>query len=78
MGCRMSRFRPPQRAADSFVAWAADASDRQMEADFYSRVDKTRLFADGYIAGRSRHDLPRRAATCAAMRTGASASGRPR
>ncbi|ORB30526.1 M15 family metallopeptidase [Mycolicibacterium parafortuitum] len=45
----------PQRAVDSFVAWANDLSDRQMEAEFYPRVDKTRLFADGYIAEQSGH-----------------------
>ncbi|MGE2734731.1 M15 family metallopeptidase, partial [Mycolicibacterium vaccae] len=45
----------PQRAVDSFVAWAGDLSDRTMEPEFYPRVDKTQLFADGYIAEQSGH-----------------------
>lgn len=45
----------PQRAVDSFVGWAGDLSDRRMEAEFYPRVDKTQLFADGYIAEQSGH-----------------------
>jgi zinc D-Ala-D-Ala dipeptidase len=45
----------PQRAVDGFAAWAADPGDQRMKAEFYPRVDKTRLFADGYIARRSGH-----------------------
>jgi D-alanyl-D-alanine dipeptidase len=45
----------PQRAVDRFVAWAQDASDRSMKPEFYPEVDKSRLFADGYIARRSGH-----------------------
>jgi D-alanyl-D-alanine dipeptidase len=45
----------PQRAVDRFVAWARDAGDRAMKAEFYPEVDKSRLFADGYIAERSGH-----------------------
>jgi D-alanyl-D-alanine dipeptidase len=44
----------PQRAVDHFVRWAANGS-RRMEREFYPRVDKSRLFADGYIARRSGH-----------------------
>src|SRR5690606_7667517 len=40
----------PQRAVDHFVRWAEDLSDQSMKDEFYPRVDKTRLFADGYIA----------------------------
>ncbi|MFF5264439.1 M15 family metallopeptidase [Actinomadura viridis] len=45
----------PQRAVDHFVAWAKDLDDQVMKAEFYPRVDKTRLFADGYIAEKSGH-----------------------
>lgn len=45
----------PQRAVDDFVGWAADLSDQSMKAEFYPRVDKSTLFADGYIAERSGH-----------------------
>jgi D-alanyl-D-alanine dipeptidase len=45
----------PQRAVDDFVAWAGNLADQRMMAEFYPRVDKTRLFADGYIADRSGH-----------------------
>ncbi|MDT3396732.1 M15 family metallopeptidase [Streptomyces sp. B1866] len=45
----------PQRAVDDFVAWARDLGDQRMKAEFYPRVDKTRLFQDGYIAERSGH-----------------------
>ena len=45
----------PQRAVNHFVRWARDLSDQRMKAEFYPRVDKTRLFADGYLAERSGH-----------------------
>ncbi|MEV1024528.1 M15 family metallopeptidase [Streptomyces sp. NPDC050264] len=45
----------PQRAVDHFVRWAKDLDDQKMKAEFYPRVDKTRLFADGYIAEKSGH-----------------------
>lgn len=45
----------PQRAVDEFVSWAADLADQQMKPEFYPRVDKSALFADGYIAERSGH-----------------------
>jgi zinc D-Ala-D-Ala dipeptidase len=44
----------PQRAVDHFVRWARNPSER-MKREFYPRVDKGRLFADGYIAERSGH-----------------------
>jgi D-alanyl-D-alanine dipeptidase len=37
------------------VAWAADPTDQRMKPEFYPRVDKSVLFADGYIAERSGH-----------------------
>ncbi|WP_406141524.1 M15 family metallopeptidase [Streptomyces sp. NBC_01089] len=45
----------PQRAVDSFVRWAEDPDALAMKAEFYPRVDKSRLFADGYIAEKSGH-----------------------
>ncbi|MEV5279122.1 M15 family metallopeptidase [Streptomyces sp. NPDC051994] len=45
----------PQRAVDQFVRWAKDLDDVKMKAEFYPDVDKSRLFADGYIAAKSGH-----------------------
>lgn len=45
----------PQRAVNHFVRWAKDLDDTRMKREFYPRVDKTRLFADGYIAEKSGH-----------------------
>lgn len=45
----------PQRAVDRFVRWAEDLADERMKAEFYPRVEKDRLFADGYIAEQSGH-----------------------
>ncbi|MFH8986146.1 M15 family metallopeptidase [Streptomyces varsoviensis] len=45
----------PQRAVASFVAWGKDLSDQRMKREFYPRVDKSRLFEDGYIAEKSGH-----------------------
>ncbi|WP_434587942.1 M15 family metallopeptidase [Streptomyces sp. A5-4] len=45
----------PQRAVDHFVRWAKDLEDEAMKKEFYPRVDKSRLFADGYIAEKSGH-----------------------
>jgi zinc D-Ala-D-Ala dipeptidase len=45
----------PQRAVNDFVAWANNLVDQRMKVEFYPRVDKTQLFADGYIAENSGH-----------------------
>ncbi|MFB9553347.1 M15 family metallopeptidase [Streptomyces roseoviridis] len=45
----------PQRAVDHFVRWAKDLDDERMKREFYPLVDKSRLFADGYIAEKSGH-----------------------
>ncbi|OEU88918.1 D-alanyl-D-alanine dipeptidase [Streptomyces abyssalis] len=45
----------PQRAVDHFVKWAKDLDDERMKDEFYPRVDKDRLFEDGYIAEKSGH-----------------------
>jgi D-alanyl-D-alanine dipeptidase len=44
----------PQRAVDHFARWSRNGSER-MKREFYPRVDKSRLFDDGYIARRSGH-----------------------
>jgi D-alanyl-D-alanine dipeptidase len=44
----------PQRAVDRFVRWSRNGNER-MKREFYPRVDKSRLFDDGYIARRSGH-----------------------
>ena len=45
----------PQRAVAHFVRWAANVEDTRMKAYFYPDVDKSVLFAQGYIAKRSGH-----------------------
>ena len=45
----------PQRAVDAFVRWAGDMRDQRMKAEFYPRVDKSKLFEDGYIDYHSGH-----------------------
>ncbi|MFI6038471.1 M15 family metallopeptidase [Streptomyces sp. NPDC051315] len=45
----------PQRAVNHFVRWAQDLDDEAMKGEFYPDVDKSRLFADGYIAEKSGH-----------------------
>ncbi|GHG82368.1 M15 family metallopeptidase [Streptomyces griseocarneus] len=45
----------PQRAVNDFVAWAKDLDDVRMKREFYPRVEKSRLFEDGYIAAKSGH-----------------------
>jgi len=45
----------PQRAVDTFVAWAKDMGDTKMQAEFYPRVPKERIFREGYLLERSGH-----------------------
>ena len=45
----------PQAAVDRFERWARDARDTRKKADFYPDLDKSRLFALGYIAKKSAH-----------------------
>ena len=47
----------PTRATDAFVKWAQDPGDQTRKADFYPDVDKTKLFAQGYIGRKSAHSL---------------------
>ena len=45
----------PQMAVTNFVNWAADTSDTKMKEYFYPELDKSVLFAQGYIASHSGH-----------------------
>ncbi len=45
----------PQTAVDHFVRWAEDIKDTRMKNYFYPKVDKSRLFDEGYIAAKSGH-----------------------
>jgi D-alanyl-D-alanine dipeptidase len=45
----------PQRAVDSFIAWAKDPLDARMEGEFYPRVSKDRIFREQYLLERSGH-----------------------
>ena len=47
----------PQRATDAFVAWAGDPKDQIAKAAYYPEVEKSRLFAQGYIGAKSAHSL---------------------
>lgn len=45
----------PQKAVDNFVRWAENISDTRMKKYFYPKVDKTKLFDEGYIDAKSGH-----------------------
>lgn len=45
----------PQKAVTHFVNWAKDTKDTRMKPYFYPELDKSVLFAQGYIAARSGH-----------------------
>ena len=45
----------PQMAVSHFVRWAENINDTRMKKYFYPEVDKSRLFAEGYIAAKSGH-----------------------
>lgn len=47
-------YRPAPAVAD-FASWARDTDDLTMQGEFYTRVDKSKLFELGYIAERSGH-----------------------
>jgi D-alanyl-D-alanine dipeptidase len=44
----------PRRAVAAFVDWSRDGDDRA-KRDYYPRLDKRTLFAQGYIAAKSGH-----------------------
>ncbi|HTP51449.1 MAG TPA: M15 family metallopeptidase [Anaeromyxobacteraceae bacterium] len=45
----------PQRAVDAFIAWAKDPGETRMQGEFFPRVPKDRIFAEGYLVARSGH-----------------------
>lgn len=45
----------PQSAVEHFGAWALDLEDTRMKEYFYPELDKSALFAQGYIASKSGH-----------------------
>ncbi|MCB1827141.1 MAG: M15 family metallopeptidase [Coxiellaceae bacterium] len=45
----------PQRAVNDFIAWSHNPKLTKMKAEFYPRVAKNKLFAQGYIAKKSGH-----------------------
>lgn len=45
----------PQSAVDHFVRWGKNISDIRMKYYFYPKVDKSRLFIEGYIDEKSGH-----------------------
>lgn len=45
----------PRRAVAHFARWARDLDDESTKPEFYPNVDKSQLFALGYIAERSGH-----------------------
>lgn len=45
----------PQKAVDHFVRWARETDDTLAKSRYYPDVDKSLLFALGYIASRSSH-----------------------
>ena len=45
----------PQRATDSLLAWSKDPSDQVMKNAFYPRVEKSQLFALGFLDLKSAH-----------------------
>ena len=45
----------PQRAVTHFMNWAKNVNDTRMKRYFYRNLDKSVLFAQGYIAERSGH-----------------------
>lgn len=44
----------PQRAVDQFMRWAA-TGDQSTKPAYYPNIEKSRLFAEGYLAERSGH-----------------------
>ena len=44
-----------KKAVDHFVNWAEDIGDKHMKPYFYPKVDKTKLFDEGYIDAKSGH-----------------------
>jgi D-alanyl-D-alanine dipeptidase len=45
----------PKRAVEAFYRWAMDPADQAKKPEYYPDIDKSRLFALGYIARQSGH-----------------------
>lgn len=45
----------PKRAIDALAAWSRNAADQRMKGEYYPRVDKSKLFALGYLSRDSSH-----------------------
>jgi D-alanyl-D-alanine dipeptidase len=45
----------PTRATAEFIRWTKDTNDTKMKAEFYPRIDKSRIFELGYLSSRSAH-----------------------
>ncbi|MBS0358518.1 MAG: M15 family metallopeptidase [Proteobacteria bacterium] len=45
----------PEMAVQEFMTWSLNLNDQKMKAEFYPKVDKENLFADGYFAEKSGH-----------------------
>jgi zinc D-Ala-D-Ala dipeptidase len=45
----------PTRATAEFIRWTKDPHDTKMKAEFYPRIDKSRIFDLGYLSSRSAH-----------------------
>lgn len=43
----------PQRAANAVLVWSKNAPDERMKAEYYPRVAKSQLFAQGYLSASS-------------------------
>ena len=46
----------PRTAIEDFIAWSKDLDDIKMKNFFYPNVDKSELFARGYIVEKSSHN----------------------
>jgi len=55
LGLRVFDCYRPQRAVAHFARWARDLADERSKPQYYPRVEKAALFAEGYIAERSGH-----------------------
>lgn len=45
----------PLKAVSHFVRWGKDLSDQRKKANYYPRIDKSKVFELGYVAERSAH-----------------------
>ena len=55
LGLKLFDCYRPVRAVADFAAWARDAADQKRKRDYYPDIDKSQLFALGYIAEKSGH-----------------------